>query len=57
MLPRSFLTSCSSFLSLWLRAWIVLISALSSVLAVDREWYWIYICDIELICRPAELLL
>ena len=42
MLPRSFLTKCSSLLSLVLRAWVVLISALSSVLAMDREWHWKY---------------
>ena len=55
MLPRSFLTKCSSLLSLVLRAWVVLISALSSVLAMDREWHWKYRCDIDWIFRPAEL--
>ena len=55
MLPRSFLTKCSSLLSLVLRAWVVLISALSSVLAMDRECHWKYRCDIDWIFRPTEL--
>ena len=55
MLPRSFLTKCSSLLSLVLRARVVLISALSRVLAMDREWHWKYRCDIDWIFRPAEL--
>ena len=34
MLPRSFLTKCSSLLSLVLRAWVDLISALSSSVVI-----------------------
>ena len=55
MLSRSFLTKCSSLLSLESRDWVVLISAFSNVLAMDREWHWKYKCDIDWIFRPAEL--
>ena len=57
MLPRYFLTKCSSLLSLVLRAWVVLISALSSVLAMDREWHWKYRCDIDWIFRPTNIII
>ena len=38
MLPRSFLTKCSSLLSLMLRAWTVRISSFSSVLGMDEHY-------------------
>ena len=55
MLPIYFLTKCSLLLGLVLRAWVVLISVFSSVLAMDREWHWTYRCDIDWMLRPAEL--
>ena len=56
MLPRSFLTKCSSLLSLVVERLGCSYIGLSSVLAMDREWHWKYRCGIDWIFRPTELL-
>ena len=64
MLPRSFLTKCSSLLSLVLRAWVVLMSTFSSVLAnqhasnrIRVASIYTHTCDLFCLCSIQDLII